>query len=48
MTDAVWIAIASAGINAVALWATLSTKLEWMRTDIDDLEDRVDMLERRR
>lgn len=48
MSEAVWIALASAVINAVALWATLTTKLDWMRTDLDDLEDRVNLLERRR
>nr|WP_315242840.1 hypothetical protein [uncultured Albidiferax sp.] len=48
MTDALWIAVAGAGINAIALWATLSTKLDWMRSDIEDLEDRVGLLERRK
>lgn len=48
MSEAVLIALVSAVVNAVALWATMQTKLQWLRTDVDDLEDRVGLLEKRR
>jgi len=42
------ILIVSAAINGAVTWGVVSTKLDWMRRDLDELSDRLTHLERRR
>ncbi|WP_394790349.1 hypothetical protein [Rhodoferax sp.] len=46
--DGVLIALVSAAAQGLVLWGVMSTKLQWLRTDLDDLDERVNLLERRR
>lgn len=46
MTEAVKIALITAVLNGAVTWGVVSTKLEWMRADIDKLEARVQAMER--
>lgn len=48
MSDTIIVLIVSAALNGAVVWGVVSTKLDWMRRDIDDLEDRVAYLEGRR
>lgn len=48
MSDTIIVLIVSAALNGAVVWGVVSTKLDWMRRDIDDLEDRVAHLEGRR
>jgi hypothetical protein len=41
------IAIVTAIVNGAVTWGVVSTKLAWMRRDIDDIAARVRWLERR-
>lgn len=47
MTDAWEIALLSAAINAAVTWGIISTKLAWLRRDVDQLTSRVNHLDRR-
>ncbi len=47
MSEAVKIAIITAVLNGAVTWGVVSTKLEWMRADIDKVEARVKVLEAR-
>lgn len=47
MSDGLVIALISALFNGAVTWGVVSTKLSWMRRDIDQLEARVTYLERR-
>jgi hypothetical protein len=48
MSDAMFIALVTAAINGAVTWGVMSTKLAWMRRDIDSLTDRITFLERER
>lgn len=48
MTEGIFIALATAAAHGLVMWGVMSTKLEWIRTDLDDHEERLDYLERRR
>ena len=48
MSEAITIAIVTAIINGAVTWGVVSTKLAWLRRDIDLMHDRVQALERRR
>ncbi len=41
MTEAVQIALMTAAVNAAVTWGVITTKLAWMRRDIDDLREAV-------
>ena len=47
MSEAVAIAIFSAVAQGLVMWGVMSTKLQWLRTDVDDVAERVEYLERR-
>lgn len=47
MPEAVIIAIVSAILNGAVTWGVVSTKLAWIRRDVDAISDRVQWLERR-
>ena len=46
MSDAVLIAVVSAVLNGAVTWGVVSTKLAWMRRDLDDHHERLRYLER--
>lgn len=41
MSDALLIAVAGALVNGCVTWGVVSTKLAWMRRDIDDLREAI-------
>lgn len=41
MSDALLIALASAVVNGAVTWGIISTKLAWLRRDVDQLTARV-------
>jgi hypothetical protein len=41
------IALAGAVLNAAATWGVVSTKLAWLRRDLNEVMDRIDALEGR-
>lgn len=45
MSDALVIALVSAVLNGAVTWGVVSTKLAWLRRDVDDLQDRLKRLE---
>ena len=45
MTEAMQIAIVTALVNAAVTWGVISTKLAWLRRDIDSLTARFDLME---
>ena len=47
MTETVQIALITAVINGAVTWGIISTKLEWLRRDIDELKMRVSACENR-
>ena len=47
MSDAVLIALAGAVLNGAVTWGVVSTKLAWMRADLDKQERRIEVLEGR-
>lgn len=47
MSEAVLIAIFSGVVNGAVMWGVMSTKLQWLRTDVDDLSERLEYMERR-
>ena len=42
--DLLSIVAASGGASGVATWATMKVKLEWLRTDVNDLKGQVKKL----
>lgn len=46
MTETLWIALASAVVNGAVTWGVVSTKLAWMRRDIDAMHERITWMER--
>jgi hypothetical protein len=48
MSETLGILLASAVINGAVTWGVVSTKLEWMRRDLDALAERMAWLERQR
>lgn len=44
MSDALLTAIVTAVVTGAVNWGILSTKLAWMRRDIDELKGRMDQL----
>ena len=47
MSETVQIAVITALINGAVTWGIISTKLQWLRRDIDDLKIRVNACESR-
>ena len=47
-TVAMLTAMLSAVVQAAVTWGVISTKLAWIRKDIEDLRDRVDHLDENR
>lgn len=45
MSDAVVIALVSAGINGFVTWGIVKTQLAWLRRDVDRLTTRLDKLQ---
>ena len=46
MSEAVLIGLVTACLNGAVTWGVVSTKLAWMRRDLDDLGERVRFIER--
>lgn len=46
MSDAVWLALLSALFNGAVTWGVVSTRLEWLRRDVDSILSRLHDLER--
>jgi hypothetical protein len=46
MSEAVQLALITAVINAAVTWGVISTKLAWLRRDIDLAHKRIDNLEK--
>lgn len=46
MSDGLFIALVSALLNGAVTWGIVSTKLAWMRRDLDDHHARLQYLER--
>ena len=44
MSEAFQIALLTAAINAAVTWGIISTKLEWLRRDVDLAHQRIDAL----
>jgi hypothetical protein len=47
MSENLLLALASIVINGAVTWGVVSTKLAWMRRDLDDHHTRLQWLERR-
>ena len=47
MTENLWLLLGSALINGAVTWGVVTTKLAWMRRDLDDHHLRLQWLERR-
>lgn len=47
MTDVVLVALVGAVANGLVTWGVVSTKLAWMRRDIDDLREALKALQAR-
>lgn len=45
MTDTIKVAVFTAIINGAVTWGVMSTKLEWLRSDIAKVEQRIDRIE---
>lgn len=45
MTEAMQIALFTALLNGAVTWGVVSTKLAWLRADIDELKRRLEGLE---
>jgi hypothetical protein len=48
MSEAVQIALLSAVLNAAVTWGIITTKLAWLRSDVDELKAEVRGLHRER
>ncbi len=44
MGEAALIALATAAVNGAVTWGVVSTKLEWLRRDVDAAHARLDQL----
>lgn len=47
MSENIVLLVVGAVINGAVTWGVVSTKLEWMRRDLDALAERMAYLERR-
>jgi hypothetical protein len=47
MSDAIKLTLLSALANGFITWGVVSTKLEWLRRDVDRLDTRVSLVETR-
>lgn len=47
MSENLLLALASVVVNGAVTWGVVSTKLAWMRRDLDDHHTRLTYLERR-
>lgn len=47
MSETIQIALITAAINAAVTWGIISTKLAWLRRDVDKLDERVGNCESR-
>lgn len=45
MSDPLLIAVLTAAANGLVTWGVVSTKLAWMRRDIDELRERMRSIE---
>lgn len=45
MREGLVIAVVTAALNGAVTWGVVSTKLEWLRTDVNKLETRVAIVE---
>ena len=43
--EALLIALVSAVINGAVVWGVVSTKLEWLRADVDHAHRRLDLID---
>ena len=48
MSDTVAVALLTAFVNGAVTWGVVTTKLAWLRHDIDMAVDRIKILEARR
>ncbi len=48
MSDTIKAAVFTAVLNAAVTWGIMSTKLDWLRADMQKIESRVQALEQRR
>lgn len=47
MSDSLLMALASVVLNGAVTWGVVSTKLAWMRRDLDSHDSRITFLERK-
>ncbi|WP_341903997.1 hypothetical protein [Polaromonas sp. YR568] len=47
MSDGVKIALLTAVLNGAVTWGVVSTKLEWLRRDVDRIDVRLEVVEER-
>ena len=47
MSEAIQIALITAVVNGAVTWGIISTKLAWLRQDVDRIEKRMNELDRR-
>lgn len=47
MSETLQIVLASALMNGAVTWGVMTTKLAWLRRDVDDLKERVKVCEAR-
>lgn len=47
MSEQVQIALLTAVFNGAVTWGIISTKLAWLRRDVDSHQERLDQLDRR-
>lgn len=47
MSETMQIALLSALLNGAVTWGIVSTKLAWLRRDVDNLTERMNQLDRR-
>lgn len=46
MSETVWLALLTAVLNGAVTWGVVSTRLEWLRRDVDSILSRLQHLER--
>jgi hypothetical protein len=42
VSDTIWIAIISAGLNGAVVWGVVRTELKYLRRDVDHANKRID------
>ena len=47
MNESTWLVLISAVLNGAVTWGIITTKLAWMRRDLDDHHQRLTFLERK-